>query len=214
MNRKSHDSQQSAEIRAKDVAVQDRTTIASSEDRIFQEMLGRYDAPAYVRRALRVQRAYDDLLAMCQREREQMLAMVRVRLATVHALTGDWSALAPFLVDAGQYQVLAQMHQDLAPELLGPLEPTSSPRRLRLALRELWISIERFNQRWRMFLAEVSLETVNDERAGYNKYYLLEKECAVRSAVLARLGFRPLEPLTIAELTELLPELSVPRLSG
>jgi hypothetical protein len=173
-------------------------------------MLGRYDAPAYVRRALRVQRAYDDLLAWCQCQREQMLAMVRVRLATVYALAGNWSALAPFLVDDSQYHVLAQMHQDLAPELLGPLEPTCSPRALRLALRELCTSIERFNQRWRMYLAELSLATVNDERAGYNKYYLLEKECAVRSAVLARLGFRPLEPLTIAELAEVLPELPMP----
>ena len=136
--------------------------------------------------------------------------MVRVRLAMVYAWAGEWSALVPFLADDGQCRVVAELYRDLAPQLLGPVERTTAPRRLRLALRELCASLARFNDRWRSFMAEVRLDSVNDERAAYNKYYLLEKECAVGSAVLARLGYRPLEPLTIEELATLLPELPVP----
>jgi hypothetical protein len=190
--------------------VQTTATIGSAEDRVFQEMLGLYDAPAYVRRALRVQQAYDDLIAKCQRQRGQWLTMVRVRLGTLKELAGRWSAVGPYLADESELHILAQMQQELAPQLLAPVETTSSPRRLRLALTELCASVERFNHRWREFLSELPLDFVNDERAAYNKYYLLEKECAMRSAVLARIGFRPLEPLLIEELAALMPELPVP----
>jgi hypothetical protein len=38
----------------------------------------------------------------------------------------------------------------------------------------------------------------------------LEKECAVRNARVARQGFQTLPPLTLEELSSLLPPLSVP----
>jgi hypothetical protein len=41
---------------------------------------------------------------------------------------------------------------------------------------------------------------------------VLEKECAVRSARIARQGFVPLEPLTIDDVSAQLPLLPVPRL--
>ena len=61
-----------------------------------------------------------------------------------------------------------------------------------------------------MALEETDLTEVNALREGYNRYYLLEKECAVRSARLARQGFRRLEPVTLEELAALLPPLPVP----
>jgi hypothetical protein len=76
---------------------------------------------------------------------------------------------------------------------------------------ELCSSLERFNRLWRGHLDELSLDSVNDERAKYNRYYVLEKECALRSASLARKGFVPLDPLTIQELAVLLPQLPVPQ---
>jgi hypothetical protein len=54
------------------------------------------------------------------------------------------------------------------------------------------------------------LNQVNDLRDGYNRYYVLEKECAVRSFRLARQGFCPLEPLTVEDITALFPLLHVP----
>jgi hypothetical protein len=49
------------------------------------------------------------------------------------------------------------------------------------------------------------LGEVNRLRAGYNQYYVLEKECMVRSANIAREGFRPLPPATTADLLALFP---------
>jgi hypothetical protein len=79
-------------------------------------------------------------------------------------------------------------------------------------VRELAESLERFNRRWLEFLRGVDVGPVNELRDGYNRYYLLEKECALRSPRLARQGFTRLEPLTVAELTALLPPLPVPQL--
>jgi hypothetical protein len=86
-------------------------------------------------------------------------------------------------------------------------------RPVRRALRELYESIEHFNRRWEEFLQTIDLTRVNELRAGYNRYYLLEKECALRSARLARQGFSRLEPLTVHELAALLPPLPVPSLA-
>jgi hypothetical protein len=74
-------------------------------------------------------------------------------------------------------------------------------------------ALERFNRRWEAFLPTVDLTSLNRLREGYNRYYLLEKECAVRSVVVARRGFSPLPPLTQTDLAALLPCLPVPQLS-
>src|SRR5262249_6469307 len=141
-------------------------------------------------------------------------AIVRIHLGLLHALAGDWSELQPWLADEEDVHTLRALHAALEPRLRVQVRPTSSPGRLRRALRQLVESIERFNRRWRAHLSQVDLSAVNELRDKYNRYYLLEKECAVRSPRVARLGFRRLEPLTTAELTALLPPLSVPRLKA
>jgi hypothetical protein len=91
---------------------------------------------------------------------------------------------------------------------------TTSGRALRAALRELIDSLERFNRRWRGYVTALDLTAVNRERDGYNRYFVLEKECAVRSAKIARHGFAPLPPLTHADLLAEFPELPVPAVAG
>jgi hypothetical protein len=180
-----------------------------ADRREVQQLLGQYDAPAYFRRARGVQNALEHLLARCRRQREEWLPMVRLRLATLRDLAGDWPALAAWL-DDGQRRTLADLHAELRPTLRVPLGPTASRRALRRALRELIASIRRFNARWERYLAEVDLAPLNVLRDGYNRYYVLEKECAVRSAVLARVNFQPLPPFTHADLAGLVPALVVP----
>jgi hypothetical protein len=177
-----------------------------------QRIQASYDAPAYVRRARQVQDAFDQLIGRCRLQRDRWLPMVRLRLGLLRELAGDWQALLPWLADVEQVGVLRQLHEDLNPRLRVPVQPTSSARVLRRALRELRESIERFNRRWQEFLPRVDLARVNELRDGYNRYYLLEKECAVRSAALARAGFCRLEPLTSGELAALVPHLPVPLL--
>src|SRR5207248_8519725 len=132
----------------------------------------------------------------------------------LQALAGDWMVLRPWLADDEQLQVLRDLEVLVQPRLRARIQPTSSPRMLRRALLELTASIERFNQRWQAYLPTVDRTTINDLRDGYNRYYLLEKECAVRSPRLARQGFRRLEPLTLEQLAELLARLAMPWLAA
>jgi hypothetical protein len=180
-------------------------------DRAVMQFVAHYDAPAYVRRARRVQQVYDLLLDRCRRQRDEWLAMVRIRLGTLRALAGEWHALRPYLADDEQLRALADLHAALQPRLRVPVEPTASARALRRAMAELAESIERFNRRWAEFLRGVDVSAVNEERDGYNRYFLLEKECAVRLPHVARRGFEPLRPLTRDDVASLLPPLPGPR---
>ena len=191
----------------------DLPILGRDDDRhFFNQFAAHYDAPAYVRRAQQVQEAFDLLLGRCRRQRDDWLKIVRTLLGLLRALAGDWDVLVPCLADAQQVDVLRQLDADLHPQPIQGVAATSSPRAHRRALHELHEGIERFNRRWRAFLLEVDVSHVNALREGYNRYYLLEKECAMRSTRVARLGYRPLEPLTQDELAALLPLLPVPQL--
>lgn len=188
----------------------DNTPLGRDEERaVFNQMLGQYDAPAYVRRARRVQDAVEQLVEQCRRQRDDWLRLVRVRLALLHALAGDFVALQPWLSELSHLATLRHLHETLAPRLRHAVATTTSSRALRRALGELVESMERFNRRWQSFLSALDLESVNQLRDGYNRYYLLEKECALRSPRAARQGFQRLEPLSVADLAALFPLLPV-----
>ena len=186
----------------------------SDDGRELRELMAQFDAPAYVRRARDVEGAYEQLLGRCRRQRSEMVAMVRVRLGHLIALSDRWESLSPVLVDDGELQALQNLHDELRPAMRARIAPATSERALRRAAAALCHSLLRFNERWQRFLESVDLEPINALREGYNRNYLLEKECAMRSARLARMGFRPLAPLTRDELATLFPTLPVPRLAG
>jgi hypothetical protein len=178
----------------------------------WRQYLLQSGGPAYVRRAQEVDGAWQSLLERLGRQRDELLGMVRTRLGLLHALAGDWPVLQPWLADEQQIDLLRRLHDDLHPRLRAVIQPTESAQELREALLLLQQSIERFNRRWQEALERVDLTAVNERRESYNRYYLLEKECALRSSVVARLGFRKLLPLTTADLRERLPLLPVPHL--
>jgi hypothetical protein len=173
---------------------------------VFNQVIARFDAPAYVRRARRVQQALDDLLNRCRKQRTEWLMMTRLHVGTLRALAGDWASLQLYLTEEG-LRDLERLHDELQPKLRLPVERDDSPRVLRAALAELRASLARFNGRWEEFLRGIDLGPVNAEREAYNRYYVLEKECALRNAVVARHGFQPLPALTTADLLSLLPPL-------
>jgi hypothetical protein len=185
----------------------------NDESEIFKRVSSYYDVPAYMRRGRRVQEVYDELLARCRHKRAEFAQIVRIRIGVLQALAGDWQALRSCLANDEQLDVLQTLFVQLEPKLRAPVEPTTSRGVLRRELRDLIASIERFNRRWQEFLAAADLTGVNEARDGYNRYYVLEKECAVRSPTLARQGFRRLEPLSYAELFDVLPLLPLPQLS-
>jgi hypothetical protein len=190
--------------------MEDVPILGSEDERNFvNRFLSYHGAPAYVRRAREVEEAFRAVVERCRRRREEWLSLVRIRLGTLRALAGDWDWLRP-LLDDGQLEVVRKLHAELQPRLRVLVSATTSVRALRRALHELRESLESFNRRWTKFLRELDLGPLNALRDGYNRYYVLEKECAVRSPQLARAGFRPLEPATAADLEALLPPLPVP----
>jgi hypothetical protein len=194
--------------------MEDVPILGSEDERhLVNRFFSYHGAPAYVRRAREVEEAFRALVERCRRQRDEWLGLVRIRLGTLHGLAGDWEQLRPLLGEE-QLGALRKMHAELQPRLRLPVAPTSSQRALRRALRELCESLEGFNRRWARFLGEVDLSWVNELRDGYNRYYVIEKECALRSPQLARQGFRPLPPATAADLEALLPPLPGPRPRG
>src|SRR5262245_18529469 len=184
------------------------------ENNLFKSFIGQYDAPAYVRRARHVEDAFHALLADCTQKREKLLECVRLRLGVLQALAGDWAVLAEIVQSEEDVAVLRRLETALSPRLRMPVTATRSPRPLRRALIALIDSLERFNGRWSTFVGEVDLTHLNTLRAGYNRYYVIEKEFAVRSTRVARHGFVPLPQLTQTMLLEQFPSLAVPRLRG
>jgi|HubBroStandDraft_6_1064221.scaffolds.fasta_scaffold873230_1 hypothetical protein len=187
-----------------------QSTAGAEERRLANYLLGRFGAPAYARRARRVEDAYADLLAACRRQRYEWLEPVRWLLGELRDAAGSWMALRPVLADDDQACVLEELAALVNLSGRPPSAPASRWRQRR-RLAELCQSLERFNRRWQQFLDRVDLSAVNALRDGYNRFYVLEKECAVRTAVVARQGFRRLEPLTTADLAAVLPPLPVPR---
>ncbi len=192
----------------------DLSVPAYGEGKELQELLCLFDAPAYVRRARQVENSLAELLQRCRQQQEKWLPMARLLLGRLAALAPGWDHLRSLLADDAQLEVLRGLHEKLQPRLRAPVEPTGSVYVLRRALEELIDNLDRFNGRWSSYLASVDLGPINAVRDGYNRYYLLEKECALRFAPGARRGFQPLPPFTHAELAAHFPQLPVPRLSG
>lgn len=186
-----------------------------AEDNLFKRVLGSYDVPAYVRRARAVEDAFHDLLSQCRLRRTQMLEIARSRLQALRDLVaGDWQSVLLPLATREQADVLQRLQEELQPSC-SPLNVQSpSHRVVRRALLELVESLEWFNRRWIEYLDKLDLTSINELRDKYNRYYLVEKECAVRSARVARQGFVRLGPLTYEELRAMFPPLPIPDLAS
>jgi hypothetical protein len=166
---------------------------------LFQQVIAQHGGPAFMRRA---QRAEGALMALRDRLagiRGERLDMVTLRLGVAVARAGSWQRLEG-LLDAESIVALRQLHADLQPQLRTPVAPAASDAQLRAALADLEQSIERFNRRWLAVVRAADLSDVNQRRDEYNRWYVLEKECAVGSVRVARQGFQPLPPITVDDL--------------
>jgi hypothetical protein len=182
-----------------------------SDSQAFQYMVATYNGPAYARRARAVHAAFEHLLARCRKQRDEWLTFVRISLGMLHALAGSWDAVRPLVRDDESLDLLRRMHDELRPVLRITVDPTTSRRALRGTLAELIEGLERFNRRWNEYVVTVDLAGVNELREGYNRWYVLEKECALRNVATARAGFERLPPLTTADVLRHLPPFGVPR---
>jgi hypothetical protein len=181
--------------------------LGTDTDAELKELLGLFDAPAFVRRGQDLEHALAWLHARCRRDRDALLEMVRLRLR-------QWAEVATGPDDWGG--TLAAPIAALWP-LCGAATPAwavhpGPPRRRRAVARDLVASVNRFNRRWSEFLGQLNLAPVNTMIDQYNRYYVLEKECVLGSARLAQRHFTPRAQVSRAELTRMYPQLPVPQL--
>ena len=179
----------------------------TSLDGEINELLGLFDVPAFARRGQDLDYALSRIHARCRRERDGRLDMARLRLRQwAEAVTGP------------------EAWREVFHEPIDPLWPSTGaappawadrpapPRRRRAIARDLVASLDRFNARWLRFLDDLNLDKVNRVIDGYNRYYLLEKECVLGSARLAARFFTPRPHLTRDALLADHPILPVPAL--
>ena len=181
----------------------------------FMKMLAEHDAPpAYIQRAQRVEQVWESLLKSCRIARLEMLELVATRLGMLALLIDQrWDVLATHLTNPDVVPQLIGLYEELQPTIRVALEPTTSQRRIRSALKDLIASLERFNRRWQSYVDAVDLSSVNYERQQYNDYYLVEKSAALGSDKLAEMGFERLEDRSTSDVLSELPRVEVPILN-
>jgi hypothetical protein len=151
-----------------------------------RRLLGLFDLPAFVRRGQDLDWLRSRVLGRVSAEREERLAMVRMRLR-------QWAAGATSANDGdgaleGPVGALVEACGGPVPAWAG-VRGTAGRRRR--AARDLAASVARFNARWRIYLETLDLGPINRQIDMYNRYYVIEKECSLGSARLAHRHFEP-----------------------
>jgi hypothetical protein len=185
----------------------------AEDRRIFQQIISGFDAPAYIRRARRVEEAWNDLLERCRHKRAHLLEMPCLRLARFFKLTASWSPIPADICLPKDVSYLDKLHREWTPQLRSIVRPARTAAEIIQALADLVRSFERFNRRWLEFVNEIDLAHVNELRDGYNRFYVLEKECALFSSRIARDGFVPLPLAELKDVLEAFPLLKVPHIA-
>lgn len=174
---------------------------------MFQQLITCFDSPAYMRRSRHVEAEWNAVLLACGRRHQEWLEMPLLRLAQLRSvLAGQWNAVPRLQAVGEQLEALFVTYQPQLAIAVPPAPEAAGPRVT--ALRD---SFRRFNTRWQKFVREYDLSLLNRLREDYNAFYLLEKECAMISPRIARIGFEVLPPAGPEDLLRefpVLPEIS------
>jgi hypothetical protein len=181
------------------------TEIVDPETR---QLLGMFDLPAFARRGQELDSALVRLHARCRHQRAERLDMVHLRLRQWAAAVEGPDAWRP--VFAAPFEPLWRLAEAPAPTWAVSL---ATPRRRRAIGRDLIASVDRFNRRWDGLLQGIQLDAINTLVDHYNRYYLLEKECVLRSSRLAARLYTPRPRVTVDALRESYPPLPLPQLA-
>lgn len=161
-------------------------SFVQSDETELKQILGIFDTPAFARRGHELEYALERLRLRLARQREEFLDMVKLRLrqwAGVASGPDDWS---------GTFKAPVYSLYELSGADAPAWVPVPAPdRRRKTVARDLAMSVDRFNRRWRHLLETLKLDSVNRQIELYNRYYVLEKECVLGSARLAARHFQP-----------------------
>jgi hypothetical protein len=185
--------------------------LGNEETQIFQTFAAAFDTPAFLRRARQTEDAWQALLAHCRQQRTEWLQMPQLRLAQLAAKAQPWPERLSRYCRADDVSYLTTLHADWKPRLRCAVSAAMKEAEIIGALSDLIASFERFNARWRAYLDRMDLEPLNRLREGYNRYYVLEKECALRSSRTANAGFVALPMVGLDDVLLEFPFLNVPQ---
>src|ERR1051326_5459006 len=127
-----------------------------NEQRLFQQVVAGFDAPAFLRRARRVEEAWNGLLDRCRHKREHLLEMPRLRLAQFVKSTA-LGAPGPGICPPAELSYLQGLHREWQPKLRSGVRPAKTAAEVAQALTDLARSFERFNRRWLEFVNDMDL---------------------------------------------------------
>ncbi len=168
-----------------------------------------FDTPAYVRRGLNVETEWNSLAEKLNRTwKEWTVPSGRLCSQLRHQADG-WDSLGGWLCGPEDLERLRLLDQRLDFRLKYPPAKALWLWPLRRSIRRLARMVEDLNEAWAKHLHAQDLEAVNRAREQYNRWYLLEKECAMRSTRLAAGGFKPFARVEANDLFQLFPPLPV-----
>lgn len=173
-------------------------------DDMAKRVLGLFDQPAYIRRALRVEDAIRAIEEKIDHERKLMLAPVRRALAVWQELLRQKPDAAKLLTDRQAEAIAGVASMIDGPTSHGAIGVWTRPRRV---LGQLASAIDRLNERWVQYVEAVDVSLIEQRIDEYNRYYLLEKECAFRSPRAAARGFVHMPPFDRQRLLDRHPRL-------
>lgn len=168
-----------------------------------------FGPPAYVKRGLAVEEAWLGLVHKLGVSWKGWTEPVGRLCAQLRYQAGDLARFRRWLATPQDVDRLIELDRRLAFTLKYPPAPALWLWTLKGNLRRLRHLTVDFNQAWSAHLHGVDLAMVNQAREQYNRWYLLEKECAMRSTRLAVGGYRPFPLATREDLVRAFPPLPV-----
>ena len=158
--------------------------------------------PAFVRRANALEEAMTVLHDRIRVERSRRLRYLHDAARELEASRRAGAALPPWIGAALDEITGVGMRFRSGP----PASAVPSPRRSAMLARRLRRRILEFNARWSAYLDAVSLDEVRSLQTGYNQWYSLEREFALRGV---RMSFTPVRLLEREDLIRMHPGLPV-----
>ncbi len=200
--------------------------MSDNERQLFQQIIATFDSPAYMRRSRDTEAAWNEIVLSCRRQYLSAAEIPLLRLVQFwHACKGNLQILAEITSNNQTERIIDDVQTMLTrwSETIQPMMIRADRNDAGSTVMAAWdtfvASCERFNRNWMIFVSNVDLAEVNRLRRDYNEYFLLEKECAVNSPLVARMGYEPLCPATHDDLRNefplLMPSVATPsELSG
>lgn len=166
-----------------------------------------FDTPAYVRRGLTVEVEWRSLCDKLQHTWDEWTVPVGRLCSQLRHQAEGWAPFKPWLASEEDLERLHRLDERLNYRLKYPPPKATWLWTLKGPLKRLARMVPAFNEVWGRHLATLDLDPLNRAREQYNRWYLLEKECAMRSTRSATGGFETIPSATVGDLAAAFPPL-------